>query len=506
MDIRTPWSPDVRAVNWGEGLEPIHDLNQPHLYFYFLAGWGNLVGWEEVPMHILQALFTFASLYFFYQIARITVPANTAVLLTALFGLSPALVINQNLMTDIPLLACWLGFFYWLVNPNARSDLHRYLYAALFASAALLIKYTSLPLIPILVLHILVVRQYRYLPVVAVPLLTLAAWSLFNYLDYGSIHIADRPLGTADRPSFVELGLSWIATLGAVAPFTVLFLPAAMRVLGSLFPSKEVFIVMLVVAVGCAVSLMAYLVLQPDDLVDFVLKILFMGNGVFLLLLVAWKLIGALLDSRRSTAVLTLIRQPENLFNATMLCWLLGPALFVVLFSPFMATRHVLLSIPPILFLLGSCLKSRVGPPFAVTALCFTVLLTANLAIADWQFADYYRVRARQIAAELSGGTLWFGGHWGWQWYARHEGMAQLHWPHSSVASGDYIILPDAIPRQAVPADVRLKEIRVYPPEPLQWTCCSTSNGAASFYAARFLPWNIARSPLGSIRVYQVVD
>src|SRR5690242_21117055 len=54
---REPWRPMSGQINWYQDTEPIHVLNQPHLYFYLLAGWGALWGFGEVTMHLLQSFF-----------------------------------------------------------------------------------------------------------------------------------------------------------------------------------------------------------------------------------------------------------------------------------------------------------------------------------------------------------------------------------------------------------------------------------------------------------------
>src|SRR5215467_925770 len=50
-----PLRPMSGLFDWEEGIEPVYQLNQPHLYFYLLALWGGVFGYSEVAMHSLQS-------------------------------------------------------------------------------------------------------------------------------------------------------------------------------------------------------------------------------------------------------------------------------------------------------------------------------------------------------------------------------------------------------------------------------------------------------------------
>ena len=206
--------------------EPIHSLNQPPLYFYLLAVWGSLFGYGEATMHALQALFSLAATLLFYRIAQRLVPAN-ALWLTAMLILGPSVVVEQNLMVDVPLLSLWLLFFYALIlgtDSDVQGQRRRFLVAALACSAAVLVKYSGLTLIPILIVVIVYERRWRFIWAALVPVAALAAWSLFNYLDYGGIHIAERPARIFRYSNFgfflpLFRFVSLMVTLGAITPF-----------------------------------------------------------------------------------------------------------------------------------------------------------------------------------------------------------------------------------------------------------------------------------------------
>jgi hypothetical protein len=120
-------------------------------------------------MHMLQAMFALIAIIFFYKLAAHFVQ-SLKLGMTTLFALSPAFAIGQNLMVDVPLIAAWITFYYVLIRNNEKSEYHRYTIAAIIASVAVLIKYNSLTLIPILFIQ-LIRKQYRLLYLAFIQLL-----------------------------------------------------------------------------------------------------------------------------------------------------------------------------------------------------------------------------------------------------------------------------------------------------------------------------------------------
>ena len=146
-------------------------------------------GHVELALHVVWLLFSGLAIALFYGLAhKVEVPRPLT--WTAIFCLGPAFVPSQNLMVDVPLVALWLAFFYALIAHDTWGGL---LAAAFLAAAACLAKYSSLVLIPILGLAIARSQRTRALTLLLIPFGVLAAWSLFNWWDYGEIHILERP-------------------------------------------------------------------------------------------------------------------------------------------------------------------------------------------------------------------------------------------------------------------------------------------------------------------------
>ena len=507
-----PLTPMSGLINWHNNAGPIHNVNQPHLYFYLLAAWGQIFGYSEIAMHALQSLFTLVALYYFYRITQIIAPRYSFVLSTFLV-LGPAFVVGQNLMVDIPILSCWIVFYYLLLKPERISEHWRYFLASLIASAAILMKYSSLPLFPILIIHILIRKKYQCLYTVLVPFAALLGWSYFNFLEYGSVHILDRQFNPSSLYHYLRMSWSWIITLGAISPFSIFFIP------DSVWSLKDGLLYRWRIASVCTLLAITVIIFYQlhfgldriFKVLNGIIFVLFIINGLFLVYLLfdaTRKLFpkSRFMTMNKSTFLSSFREILQSHTNDIVLIyWSVSAAAFVVLFAPFMATRHVLLSIPGLLLILGARIKSqRVKRSKLYVSLAATIILTTNLALSDWQFADFYRKQASDIVAALPADrVIWFTGHWGWQWYAKQSGMKQLESLRPKAKSGDFVIYPENIHQQRLHPKLILERVKVIQSPPLKLTYLSTANDG-QFYKSKHLPWRFSEKPLGNIVVFRV--
>ena len=100
---QNPLRPMNGLLNWADFPEPIHKLNQPHLYFYLLAFHLKFFGETELSTHLFQSVFVLLGIFFFFKLAQVH-GRDKALLLSVLLVFCPAFLVGQNLMVDIPLL------------------------------------------------------------------------------------------------------------------------------------------------------------------------------------------------------------------------------------------------------------------------------------------------------------------------------------------------------------------------------------------------------------------
>ena len=419
-----PLHPMSGLLNWGEFDDPIHKLNQPHLYFYLLSWWGGVFGYSEAAMHALQSLAALACILLFHRLARVLV-GPVALWATATLVLGPAFVVEQNLMVDVPLLATWLAFFNPLIcDIDSPHQNRRYGLAALACAAALLIKYSSLTLLLILCLSLLLERRKAQAWTAFIPLAALGSWSLFNFLDYGGVHIATRLQGESHGLLWLSSGglgrtVAWVLALGALTPLGLIVGVQSQRKLvragSAIYAAIFVGFAAMILSVALGVLSNRYS--------DIVLWVVFVLNGALVVL--------ALIPDALSLAYSRLWR-PEVACalgpTIYLLLWVLGTTAFYVMFSPFIAARHLLLILPALTLMLVVRWNGSLTREFRIFGLALTVIVSAGLCVSDWRFAEFYKLEAAKLAQSLSpAGSVWASGHWGWQWYATQRGFRQVN-------------------------------------------------------------------------------
>ena len=493
--IAHPLHPMSGMMNWGGVEEPIHVTNQPHLYYYLLAGWISLFGYSEVATHAFQSFFSLACIILFFRIANFYV-RDLAIWLTSIMILGPAFVVGQNIMLDVPLLSLWLLFFYVLMcDASSSHQTKRYVIAALSCSAAILVKYSSLVLYVILFLSIVVERRKRQSWTLFIPLLVLAAWSAFNYYDYGGIHIASRGQSTFSLPRILDFTLYWVVAIGGVIPMGIIVLAELV--------SKRIFgqaIIYLASTFGLiALGALVALSIVSDGKSDIILKYCFIVNGSIITLAVLAGIAKQLkpIWSQRPY-------KETDIDKLYLALWLLGASAFYVVFAPFIAVRHVLLVLPPLLLLLAMSWPSKGTTLSKYVCLALTILMSVGLGISDWRFANFYKKEAAIISAALPPDSkVWTSGHWGWQWYAEINNIPQIDVVHAKLNPGEYFIIPANIGHQRLKSNTPLTLVETHSANPDLLSLACTAR-KARFYGNKITgPWSFSRNCIGQIDIYR---
>lgn len=488
-----PLHPMSGLLNWDEDLEPIHRTNQPLLYGYLMAGWAQCFGWSETSMHALMALFALWAIAACYRLARLAAPGSARRVALGLVA-CPAFVVGQNSMVDVPLLAVWTEFFVVLFAP-ALSDRRRYASAAVLCSLALWIKYTSLVLLPALGLHMAFTGRRKCWAWSLLPLGALAAWSAFNWFDYGGVHIATRSVEARTAGRLLDLAIAWTLTLGAVLPSAIgAFARAAAR---ARQPGGRIAwgIALALGATAPALFCLGGWFRPSEAFVALALKLSFLATGAG---------IGCALLAHFLRRIPTLRSDPKEMLLGY---WILATTAFVVLLSPFVAPRHVLLVVPPTLLLLSARNRSGMARRIEWATLGLGVLICSGLAAGDRWYAEVYRRHPQRILEALPAeATVWFTGHWGWQWYASQAGMRPLSARTGGAEVGDFVVTPQNVDPSALPDGLQLAlydRIEVDRPTGFaRWV-----SAHAGFYSSSrwHLPWTYSEQPIERFEIRRVV-
>jgi hypothetical protein len=510
-----PLHPMSQLVNWVNEAEPIHQMNQPHLLFYLMAVVIKIAPEHaEVLVRLLWVMISGAGIWLFYALAN-RVSAPRPLLVTAILCLGPAFMPAQNLMVDVPLLTLWLGFFVLIEQSrteDSRAARRALLAAGFVVGAACLVKYVSLVLLPIFALAVWWRGGRRAIALVLVPIGVLVAWSALNWFDYGGIHMITRPPPNTGHKGALAAAIGvlgrgglWLMALGAVTPFALAFVPPLWRDRGGRWLLGGTG------AAAVAIAVVGHRALSGEPVIQSVLRGLFLANGALVIgLAVRATRRGRWWDALRSG------REPPGWIP---FAWAVGAAVFVIVLAPFIAVRHVLLSLPAIyLHIDRGPDAARLSRRGLALALALNAVAGTVLATSDASLAGIYRSMAPTLAAQYCRGEARCVavGHWGWQWYARQSGMSIYDRQRTQLTGGDRVIIPELPGKQTLrPTDAaRLSLIDeiVVPASPatVVRTIATEHSGPQGdrsggiYYFWTSVPWTVTDRPLDRFRVYDV--
>jgi len=464
-----PFHPMSGSINWSGSVQYFHEGNQPPLFFYGMAAWAWVFGWGEIAMHAYEALFTVLAIVMFHRLALMVVPRG-AWLLTGLLAAGPAFIVNQNVMLDVPLLALEVTFLHAVMCAIRERRERHVVFAGLLLGAACLMKYTALAYLPALVFAAWQVRGRAWWGCIILVLI-LGCWSAWNVWEFGSMHLVARSGAGLPIDDVPVRSLTWVLVTGAIAPWSIFtLLPGSrLRLLG-----VSVALVLYLVAM-IAVFLAYSGMLEP---IEPVLRFLFIGNGLV-------GILGVLQALRKGPMA------PR--VKALLLLMLVPPVLLIITYAPWMATRHVLLTLP-VLLLLGGNALCHVTKPIDVVLIASTALLGVGLGISDVRLAEFYRRTPGEIALMYPEHTRWYTGSMGWGWYAEAAGFKDAASEHRGFTAKDLVAVPwdFSVPDPMTGPEFMTDTVLVQPIGP--WDRLATRHWLR-FYSVRFpdLPWTVAR-------------
>jgi hypothetical protein len=499
--LHNPFHPLSQETNWGNTSEPIFNINQPLFIPFVYALVLRSFGESEVALHMFIGLCSALAIFLFYILTN-HFQIRHKLFLTGLFALGPSFLPGQDLMVDIPLMAFWLVFF--LAIFSIKEENHKkYLVAGLAVAIACLTKYISLTLLPIFIFAMLYRGHWKSIWSLGIPVIVLALWSWFNYIDFGAIHMFERPTPDLNNITFQMISyrmITWIAGAGSVSPFAISFI--------SLKRNDSAGRGVLLAALASGFALSAFMILTNQNQFMAYWIIFFITgafvNGFILLILYqnimsAWQ------------------REDRNEFGQEIVLglWIAGTITFIILFSPFIAIRHIFLVMPAVLLILGRHLsKQGMIVSRDVISFALTILLGVALAVSDYYYSDIYRVYAFKIREDLPReARIYQTGHWGWQWYSIKAGMIQYDTIKSRLRNGDYLVVPSGIFNQKIPARIlpKLEEAQrliIPAPVPTWIRTMNTNFKGGGYYGFEFpgsTPWLFSKAPFEFV-IFQFVE
>ncbi len=428
--VRAPLDPYGFDILWVQWPQPVSEELTPPVVPYWWALGIVLLG--ERPLLWKLWLFPFAFLLVaaLHSLLRRFAPTTERPVLV-LSTLSPAVLPGFNWMQDIPALALALGGLALFLSAVERNSVLRTVGAGALVALALQTKYATVGALGALVLYAVLFRRWR-LGAVATSLALFAflAWEWAMTLRYGKGMFLGQ----------VQQDLWWVPREQMVLPL--------LRLIGAALPA-----VGLLGLWGAGLSRRVVLAIAGAVLAGFAILLVWPIEDVWFPVLGAFVVTGVAAAGGRST------RGPEDrradLFLAL---WLVGEIAVFFLAAPFPAVRRVLGIVVPATLIAARGAARVVRSPGGLSPLREVAAVGVVLGMLYFA-ADLSDARAQRQGVERAGevvhaasadATVWFVGHWGFQYYAERSGMRPVIPDVSRLRRGDWLVVPHPVHQQEI--------------------------------------------------------
>lgn len=428
-------------ANWYGFEMPMSWINKnPPLASYYIALFAMLFGFNEIVLHIAFLVPAVSVSLGTYYLAKLFCSRPHMAALTAV--ITPAfLVSGTSIMCDTMMLSFYVwAIVFWIHGLKGSKPLFL-LIASLLIVLSALTKYFGMTLIPLLLVYSLVEKKRpgAWILYLAIPVLVLSGyqWLIYSLYDYGILsNVASYSIQVSQAAGKNSLtkALTGLAFTGGCIASAAFYAPM-------LWDKKYFF------TIGTLLLVFFIFLLPELSITDsFIRKdsgeiswgivfqaALFILSGIHILALAA-----------------TDVRNNRDAFSVLLFFWVLG----IYFFSSAVNWSTNARTILPIAPAVGILVARRIDylavlrNKFSSVCMLFPLIPAAMIALtvtqADYSLADCQRSIARILKTEFHEypKTLWFQGHWGFQYYMEAIGAKPLDVRNSAIKQGDVVIIP----------------------------------------------------------------
>jgi 4-amino-4-deoxy-L-arabinose transferase-like glycosyltransferase len=496
-----PFDPYGFQLIWDATRVPMASVTQnPPLCSYFTALIGSVLGWSERALHSGFILVALALVLGTYRLARSFTRSPLLAALATL--LTPGVLVSaSSVMCDTMMLALWIwAAIFWVeglkIENARRAQIYFFIASGFLIAASALTKYFGVALIPLLLAYAVVQKRRlgMYLLYLLIPVAALCAYQIWTAQLYGhgllgsaaDFAASQRAATQGSVVAMAIVGLSFTGgccLLGWIfAPFlwsrTQLAIGAAISGLAALIVMMGWINMGLQLGGGVAVRL---------HLLTGIQLLLAIGGGISVVAL-------SVIDVRKN-------RDADALFLAL---WIGGTFVFAAFVNYTVNARSVLPLIPAAGILLARRFDElRLNKVWRLDIYVAMILLASGgfsfwIAAGDSSLANSARTAATQAVEKTrgKGGTVWFEGHWGFQYYMESLGARPLDFGNPQLAPGDFVVIPqNNIQLKDIPAQYVAARESIELPQNIGATTISSELGAG-FYSSYWGPLPYAVGPV----------
>ncbi len=478
-----PLDPYGFSVYWWSWPEAANEVLAPPLLPYWWAPAIRLFGEHPFLWKIWLLPFAVLLAYALYDLAR-RFARGLELPLVALALFSPTFLPTFNLMLDVPTLALSLASVALFARACDRGSFVLAALAGLVAGLGMETKYTGFLAPATMLIYAVCLGRLRLWPAAAVVAAQVfLSWEFLMALLYGESHFLLHARYRGDG------GLQWarlmpalVTNLGSVAwPVALLaLLGLGARWRGLLVAGAAGLLAFVAVACLGGELRRSERVFGPSDeehatvAFEEVVFGTLGGAGALLVAAAAWRLgrppvtlgrwADRLIEAREAGPVAfwraQALPRPSRA-TVFLLLWLALEVVGYVALTPFPAVRRLLGVVVVLLLLAGRLAALTCRSPagrravYAIAAYSAVLgLLVFGVDLVEARTErDAVEEAARQIRARGDGGTVWYVGHWGFQYYAERAGMRPISAyspdkgpiplpPRSALKKGDWLVIP----------------------------------------------------------------
>jgi len=502
--VHDPFNPFGFRLNWDQVELPMYQITKnPPLTCYFIALIGSIAGWSERALHLSFLLWSLIVALGTYSLAkRFTDFPLVAALATVL---TPAFLVSaSSVMCDTMMLALWIvAAILWLEGLEPLKP-HYLLASGLLIGAATLTKYFGAALIPLLLVYSFR-KQKRFtsgLLFLLLPIAIIIGYQFWTKALYGQGLVLDAAqFATTHREkvqvAVLSTGLVSISFLGGCVLPALTLAPFIWR-------GRQI-VVTIVLSAAVALTI----ILGAIDGIPHVVGFELVQQAVeshWLLLTPQFTLCFAAGLSILAASIADYWREQsaESLF---LLLWVLGTFVFAAYLNWTVNARSILPLVPAAGILLARrlSLKSSASPQSIVRKAFIPLFASGAIAlwitVADAQLANSAKTAAAILHRDVQGrtpGTLFFEGHWGFQYYMEAYGARPVDVTNFQFKPGDIFVVAennaDVIPiKTEFIAGGQGTEIELDGPK---GATTANSKMGAGFYSAHWGPLPFVFGPI----------
>jgi Dolichyl-phosphate-mannose-protein mannosyltransferase len=448
-----PFDPYGFQLVWDVTRAPMATITQnPPLSSYFTATIANGLGWSERALHGGFLLVALALVLGTYRLARSFTRLPLLAALAAL--LTPGVLVSAcSVMCDIMMLTLWVwSAIFWVeglkvegskIGSLKKDKTYFLLISGFLAAASALTKYFGIALIPLLLVYAVTKRRRvgKHLLYLLIPIATLFVYQTWTAHLYGYGLLGGAAEFSASQRAATQGSAIAMAIVG-------LSFTGGCSLLGWTFAAfvwsrAQIVIGMVVCGFATLAVIMGWINMGLQLGGGFSQRLLPL-TGIQLFLCVG----GGLSLLTLAFTDLWRNRDADSLFIGL---WIVGTFIFAAFVNYTVNARSVLPMIPAGGILLARRLdelllvQGRRLDTYVVMILMASGGFSLWIAAGDSSLANSGRTAAIQAMEKTRGkdSTVWFEGHWGFQYYMESLGARPLDFGNPQISPGDLVVVPE---------------------------------------------------------------